>query len=151
MSQQIVREATSKDADILAAFNIKMAYETEHKTLDPDMIHAGVLKLFEEPDLGFYTVVEVEGEIAGALMITTEWSDWRNGLFWWIQSVYILPEYRRLGVFTRLYQHIRNQARQDPDVCGLRLYVEKENTRARQTYLKAGMEETEYRLYEEEF
>jgi ribosomal protein S18 acetylase RimI-like enzyme len=151
MSQQIVRAATIEDAKILAAFNIQMAYETEHKTLDPGLIQAGVLKLFEEPDLGFYTVAEVDAEVAGALMITTEWSDWRNGLFWWIQSVYILPEYRRQGIFTSLYQHIRDRARQDPAICGLRLYVEKENTRAQQTYLKTGMIETDYRLFEDEF
>ena len=151
MSDQIARQATIEDADILADFNIKMAYETEHKRLDATLIQKGVLKLFEEPDHGFYTVVDVDGEIAGALMITTEWSDWRNGLFWWIQSVYIMPEYRRQGVFTTLYKHIRNRASQDPAVCGLRLYVEKENSRAQQTYLNAGMEETDYRLFEEEF
>jgi GNAT superfamily N-acetyltransferase len=151
MSEQIVREATTADAGVLADFNIKMAYETENKTLDPTLIQQGVQKLFEEPDLGFYTIVEVDGEIAGALMITTEWSDWRNGLFWWIQSVYVRPEYRRLGVFTSLYKHIRNRASQDSSICGLRLYVELENTRAQQTYLNAGMIETDYRLFEEEF
>jgi ribosomal protein S18 acetylase RimI-like enzyme len=151
MSTQIIRAATSEDAGVLAEFNIKMAWETEHKTLDPTLIQNGVLKLFEEPDLGFYTLVEMDGEIAGALMITSEWSDWRNGLFWWIQSVYILPEYRRRGIFTALYNHIRHRASQDPEICGLRLYVEKENTRAQQTYIRAGMKETGYRLYEEEF
>lgn len=151
MSNRSIREANSEDADVLADFNIQMALETEQKTLDPGLIQKGVIRLFEEPDLGFYTVVEVDGEIVGALMITTEWSDWRNGLFWWIQSVYILPEFRRQGMFASLYKHIRDRARQDPAICGLRLYVEKENTRAQQTYLKVGMQETDYRLYEEEF
>lgn len=151
MSNRSIREANSEDADLLADFNIQMALETEQKMLDPGLIHNGIRRLFEEPDLGFYTVVEVDGEIVGALMITTEWSDWRNGLFWWIQSVYVLPEFRRQGMFASLYKHIRDRARQDPAICGLRLYVEKENTRAQQTYLKVGMQETDYRLYEEEF
>lgn len=151
MSNRSIREANSEDADVLADFNIQMALETEQKTLDPGLIQKGVIRLFEEPDLGFYTVVEVDGEIVGALMITTEWSDWRNGLFWWIQSVYVLPEFRRQGMFASLHKHIRDRARQDPAICGLRLYVEKENTLAQQTYLKVGMQETDYRLYEEEF
>lgn len=151
MSYYFIREARSEDADVLVDFNIKMARETEQKTLDPKVIQKGIMKLFKEPDLGFYTVVEVDGEIAGALMITAEWSDWRNGLFWWIQSVYILPEFRRQGIFASLYKHIRNRARQDPAICGLRLYVEKENKRAQRTYLKVGMQETDYRVYEEEF
>ena len=121
MSNIHIRAASSEDAEVLADFNIKMAAETENKTLDPKLIHNGILKIFAEPDLGFYTLIEVDGEVAGALMITTEWSDWRNGLFWWIQSVYIKPEFRRQGVFSALYTHIREAAAQQSDVCGLRL------------------------------
>ena len=146
-----IRGGTETDIEVLAEFNMAMALETEQKVLDPQVIRSGVAALFEDPQLGFYTLVVVDDEVAGALMITTEWSDWRNGLFWWIQSVYVKPEFRRAGVFSRLYEHIRAQAANRPDVCGLRLYVEKENRRAQQTYLKMGMVETVYRLYEEEF
>ncbi len=151
MQDHLIRNARPEDTDVLTDFNIKMAYETEQKKLASEVIQAGIMKLFSETDLGFYTVAEVQGELVGALMITTEWSDWRNGLFWWIQSVYIQPQYRRQGIFRSLYQHIRDKARQEKGVCGLRLYVEKENTSAQQTYLNAGMQETDYRLYEEEF
>jgi ribosomal protein S18 acetylase RimI-like enzyme len=146
-----IRDATETDIEVLAEFNIAMALETEQKVLDPEVIRSGVRALFEDPQLGFYTLVMVDDQVAGSLMITTEWSDWRNGLFWWIQSVYVKPEFRRTGAFSLLYQHTRTQAADRPDVCGLRLYVEKENLRAQQTYLKMGMVETVYRLYEEEF
>jgi len=146
-----IRGATASDIEILAEFNSAMALETEQKVLQPELIRSGVNALFEDPQLGFYTVVTVDHQVVGALMITTEWSDWRNGLFWWIQSVYVKPAYRRTGVFSRLYQYIRDQAAGRPDVCGLRLYVEKENLRAQQTYLKMGMKQTDYRLFEEEF
>lgn len=146
-----IRAATEADIEVLADFNIAMALETEQKVLATEVIRSGVKALFEDPQLGFYTVVMVDDQVAGSLMITTEWSDWRNGLFWWIQSVYVKPAYRRTGVFSHLYRHIRDQAASRPEVCGLRLYVEKENLRAQQTYLKMGMEETVYRVFEEEF
>lgn len=151
MPDQIIRDARREDADVLARFNIAMAWETENKKLDSKLIESGVAKILGDPDAGFYTVVEIDGRIVGTLMITTEWSDWRNGLFWWIQSVYIEPDFRRQGIFSSLYKYIKDLARHSPRVCGLRLYVEKENLQAQQTYLKAGMHETVYRLYEEEF
>ncbi|HJN50007.1 MAG: GNAT family N-acetyltransferase [Pseudomonadales bacterium] len=146
-----IRGANTADIEVLAEFNMAMALETEGKVLPADVIRAGVGALFENPQLGFYSMALVADRPAAALMITTEWSDWRNGLFWWIQSVYVKPDYRRAGVFRRLYQSIRDQAIARPDVCGLRLYVERENVAAQQTYLKMGMVETAYRLFEEEF
>lgn len=146
-----IRAANEADIQVLAEFNIAMALETEQKVLPAKVIRAGISALFEDSQLGFYTVAAVDDQVAGALMITTEWSDWRNGLFWWIQSVYVKPAHRRAGVFSRLYQTIRQQAMHKPNVCGLRLYVERENLMAQQTYLKMGMEETAYRMFEEEF
>jgi GNAT superfamily N-acetyltransferase len=151
MPDYIIRIANRDDAGTLAKFNTAMAWETEAKKLAPELITAGVNKLFDEPDAGFYTVVEADSRVIAALMITTEWSDWRNGFFWWIQSVYVEPEYRGQGIFTGLYEHIKDRAKSAGNVCGLRLYVEKENQRAQRTYIKTGMLETHYRLYEEEF
>ncbi len=151
MSDVVVRPAHRDDADTIARFNREMAKETENRQLPPDEILSGVEAVLDNPDLGFYRVARVGGTIAGCLLITTEWSDWRDGLFWWIQSVYVAPEFRRRGVFSALYEHIRNMAREKDDVCGLRLYVEKDNERAKRTYLRLGMIETDYRLLEEEF
>jgi ribosomal protein S18 acetylase RimI-like enzyme len=111
-----------------------------------------LVALFERPADGHYLIAEITGgEPVGALMLTFEWSDWRNGRFWWIQSVYVRPDYRRKGVYSALHQHVRNAARADSESCGLRLYVERENTGAQATYRAMGMVETHYRLYEEEF
>lgn len=151
MSQIEVRPAIKQDAKVIAAYNQAMALETENKTLLRDRILPGVEAVFDNPELGFYLVSCVDGAVAGCLLITTEWSDWRNGLFWWIQSVYVAPEYRGQGVFSSLYGHVREAAKDNPEICGLRLYVERENERAHRTYLRLGMVETEYRLLEEEF
>jgi GNAT superfamily N-acetyltransferase len=151
MPECLIRPATVKDAETLERFNVSMAWETETKILETDRIKPGIEKIFTDPDAGFYSVVEIDNRVVAALMITTEWSDWRNGFFWWIQSVYVEPEYRGQGIFTSLYAYIKDMAKNEKEVCGLRLYVEKENERAQRTYLKAGMHETVYRLYEEEF
>ncbi|MDZ7686539.1 MAG: GNAT family N-acetyltransferase [Gammaproteobacteria bacterium] len=143
-----IRSATSADVDTLAAFNIAMALETEDKHLPEDTIRPGVQRFIDNSDLGFYLLAEREGEVAGCLAITFEWSDWRNGLFWWIQSVYIHPDHRRAGVFRQLYSRVTELAAGDSDVCGIRLYVEKDNARAQQTYTSLGMSETDYRLFE---
>ena len=145
----IIRRALAQDANELAQFNSSIARETEGIELIPDVITAGVKAMIENPQMGFYLVAEDEGTIAAALMTTTEWSDWRNGLFWWIQSVYVMPEYRRQGLYRQLYQEAKNMAENEPGVCGYRLYVERDNTIAQQTYLALGMEETDYKLYEE--
>lgn len=144
-----IRLATPADAETIASFNEAMARETEGKALDPSTIRAGVRALLARPDLGFYLMAEEEGAAVGQLMITFEWSDWRNGLFWWIQSVYVPPKMRRKGIYRRLHGRVREMARKEGGVCGLRLYVEKENAVAQETYRQMGMSETDYRLFEE--
>jgi ribosomal protein S18 acetylase RimI-like enzyme len=144
-----IRRATRRDAAALIAFNSALALETEGKVLMPQMIGAGVRGLLRRPDSGFYTVAELGGEIIGALMVTKEWSDWRNGDFWWIQSVYVRPEHRRRGVYKRLYRHLQRLAARQRAVCGFRLYVERANRRAQATYRSLGMEPTHYLIYEQ--
>jgi len=144
-----VRKAKKSEAETLIQFNIAMALETEQKQLEKNKIGPGVKALFRKPEYGFYLVAEVQNRIVGSLMITKEWSDWRNSLFWWIQSVYVVPEYRRRGVYRMMYQKIRNLAKNNPEVCGCRLYVEKENIPAQKTYLNLGMSETHYKMFEE--
>jgi len=144
-----IRAAASADTETIASFNEAMATETEGKTLDPATIRAGVRGLFARPDLGFYVVAEDGGRIVGQLMITYEWSDWRNGVFWWIQSVYVRPEFRGKGIYRALHAHVRTMAKAAGGVCGFRLYVEKENAAAQETYRRLGMHETPYVLFEE--
>jgi len=144
-----IRRANPRDARTLAAFNSAMALETEGKILLPKVIGAGVRGLLRRPDSGFYTVAELGGKVIAALMVTKEWSDWRNGDFWWIQSVYVRPEHRRQGVYSRLYRHLRALATKQRAVCGFRLYVERHNRRAQATYRATGMAPTPYMVYEE--
>lgn len=144
-----LRRGELRDADTIARFNSQMAFETEGKALIPEVIGAGVRRLMETPSLGFYLVCEHEARVIACLMITNEWSDWRNGLFWWIQSVYVEKDFRRQGVYRRMYEHVRAMARAEPGVCGFRLYVEKQNDIAHSTYASLGMKETDYLLYEE--
>lgn len=146
-----VRRATALDLETVMRFNQAMAEETESKTLDPPTVRAGVKQGLEDPDRSLYFVAEVDGRIVGQTMVTTEWSDWRSGFFWWIQSVYVEPDHRSRGVFRSLYEHIRTLARDRNDVCGIRLYVHNENTRAIATYRKLGMTLTDYLLCEEEW
>ena len=146
-----VRSAVSGDASQLIEFNLAMAMESEDKGLDRATLAAGVEHLIEHPLDGFYLVAELAGVPAGSLMVTYEWSDWRAGRFWWIQSVYVKPEYRRKGVYSALHRSVRERALSAPDTCGIRLYVERENAGAQATYASLGMSETAYRLYEEEF
>lgn len=143
-----IRLATLADAAVLREFNAAMALETEGKTLLPEVVGAGVRRLLDNPVAGFYVLAETERVIA-ALMITKEWSDWRNGSFWWIQSVYVRPEARRQGVYRRLYRHVQEMAAKDPQVCGFRLYVERENSAAQATYAALGMKETRYLVFED--
>jgi ribosomal protein S18 acetylase RimI-like enzyme len=145
-----VRRGNKQDAAVIADFNRAMARETEDRELPMDKIYPGVERLMGKPEYGFYIVAEAAGEVVGTLMITTEWSDWRNGLFWWIQSVYVAPTHRRRGIYRHMYRHIQQLASAEPDVCGYRLYVEKDNRIAQQTYQSLGMIETDYLLYEEE-
>lgn len=125
-----------------------MAAETENLRLDPDRVETGVAALLEDPSKGLYFVAEVDGAVAGQVMITYEWSDWRNGNIWWLQSVYVKQEFRRLGIFRALFKHLENLARAQAGVCGLRLYMHADNTRARQSYERLGMKHTRYEVFE---
>jgi ribosomal protein S18 acetylase RimI-like enzyme len=145
----IIRQATINDTAAIADFNIKMAKETEDLALIPDVINAGVRNMIENPPMGFYLVAEEDDVIQASLMVTTEWSDWRNGLFWWIQSVYVQPQYRRMGLYSKLYEKVKNLAQDEKNVCGFRLYVEHENVTAQKTYRSLGMEKTDYQMFEE--
>jgi ribosomal protein S18 acetylase RimI-like enzyme len=145
-----VRLAVETDAPALVDFNQAMALETEGKRLDPEKISSGVSAVFNDASKGFYVVAENDGEIVGGLMVTYEWSDWRNGWFWWIQSVYVLPAGRGKGVYRRLYEFVKKRAEEEGGVCGFRLYVEKENERAQTVYEKLGMHRTYYLMFEEE-
>jgi len=136
---------------MLVEFNMRMVEETEGKQLDPAVLPAGVNAVFEYRYHGFYLVAEVDGTVSGSLLMTTEWSDWRNGLFWWIQSVYVLADFRRKGVYLALYREVRERAAKSPQVCGCRLYVERGNHTAQATYRRLGMKDTGYRVFEELF
>ncbi|MBQ61465.1 MAG: GNAT family N-acetyltransferase [Gammaproteobacteria bacterium] len=146
-----IREARPEEVPVIAEFNQAMALETENKHLDGKVILAGVTRMIQDRELGFYLVALIEDDIAGCLGITTEWSDWRDGLFWWVQSVYVSPEFRGKGVFSKLYQRVKELAKRDKGICGIRLYAEKENERAIRTYRRLGMSVTDYRLLEELF
>jgi len=146
-SPTFVRPARPADADTLTDFNLAMAHETEHLTLDRATLSAGVRAALADPLKARYFVGEVDGRVAGMLMLTLEWSDWRNGEIWWIQSVYVHRDFRRLGVFKAIYRHVESLARQQNAV-GLRLYVVHENKAAQETYRQLGMELSEYLVME---
>ena len=146
-----IRRASPDDAAFIAESNTAMALETEDMELVPDVVHSGVAAVLADDSLGFYIVAEIDGQPAGQLMVTYEWSDWRNGLWWWIQSVYVRPEFRRRGVYSALHRHVAEAARAAGGVCGLRLYVEQENTRAQRVYQSLDMYPTRYHMYEVEF
>jgi len=146
-----IRSAIYDDRDDLVRFQIAMAQESEDKGLDAQRLAKGIQHLLNHPAEGLYLVAEVDASNVGALMVTYEWSDWRDGRFWWIQSVYVDAEFRRRGVYSALHHYVRSAAKADPEACGIRLYVERQNHIAQATYLALGMSETHYRLYEEEF
>ncbi len=143
-----IREATLDDAPTIAGYNSAMPQETEGKTLDNAVIGAGVRGMLADPALGRYWVAECDGRIVGQLMVTYEWSDWRNGTIWWIQSVFVQPDWRRQGVFSALYRHVESLAAATPQVIGLRLYVEENNKRAQRTYEALGMVKPSYLVME---
>lgn len=148
---QTIRTAQRADAETIARFNVALAKETEHFDLDFERTLRGVHAMFDDTSRGMYLLAEVNGEIAGQLMVTYEWSDWRNGVFWWIQSVYIKEAFRAQKVFKTLYEHVVSLAKNKGNVCGLRLYVEKHNGRAQAVYKKLGMKLTDYDLLEVDF
>ena len=146
-----VRIAQDKDVAALVKFNIALAWETEHKQLSLPLVNKGVQMLLKNPQYGFYVVAEKSGELIGCCMVTFEWSDWRCGLFWWIQSVYVKPEFRQRGVFRQLYKYLKDKASCESNVCGFRLYVLQSNRTALSTYEKVGMKKTSYKVYEQLF
>jgi GNAT superfamily N-acetyltransferase len=151
----VIRAARADDAALIARWMIAMAWETEHKALDPDTVAGGVRAVFEQPARGRYFIAERgmddRNATVGVLMLTHEWSDWRCGDWWWIQSVYVEPASRRGGVYRALYEHVHALAQATPEVCGLRLYVERENANAQRTYASLGMSDAGYAMFEDEF
>ncbi len=143
-----VRDAIPRDVETIVQFNCAMAAESEKKQLDPRLAREGVEAAFASPALCRYFVAELGGRVVGQTMITYEWSDWRAGVFWWIQSVYVLPDCRGRGVFRALYEHIASLARRQAGVCGLRLYVDRGNRPAMEVYERLGLRPTGHLLYE---
>jgi len=146
-----IREGRSTDAAVIADFNAALALETEHKQLDRTRLEPGVRALLSDPWKGRYYIAELDGRVVGQAMVTYEWSDWRDGMFWWLQSVFVDVAYRKQGVFRALYRHIEAAARNDSTACGLRLYVEDNNLRAKQTYHALGMQRGGYEVLEVDF
>ena len=144
MSQGVIRAARVDDLETIADFNARLAEETEDVLLDRETVVQGVRALLSDRTRGSYYVACADGRIIGQIMHTREWSDWRNGDIWWIQSVYVHPDHRRLGVFRSLYRHLKTLADSDPGVVGLRLYVERENQVAQATYAGLGMTPAPY-------
>ena len=143
-----IRQAKIAERLVIAGFQIAMAAETENLELDKATVGKGVTSVFEDQSKGRYFVAESNGKVIGSLLVTYEWSDWRNGNIWWIQSVYIKPEYRRKGVYTKMYQHIKSIVENDESLQGIRLYVEKTNTVAQAVYKNLGMNGNHYSTFE---
>jgi GNAT superfamily N-acetyltransferase len=148
MSEITIRTATPADIDTIVASNAAMALETEDRQLDPETLRTGVSSALSDPTRGVYYLAQAGGRVVGQLLITKEWSDWRDGWFWWIQSVFVAPEARRTGVYRVLHEHVVAEARRAGDVCGIRLYTERGNTRAQQVYERLGMQRSPYVMYE---
>jgi GNAT superfamily N-acetyltransferase len=146
-----IRTATIADTSVITRFNSQMADETEHLALDQDRLKTGVEALLRDPTKGVYYLAELNDVVVGQMMITYEWSDWRNGTFWWIQSVYVENSARGSGVFRALFDHVHTLATSRGDVCGLRLYVEHSNDRAKRTYDRHGMHRSHYEMFEMDF
>jgi GNAT superfamily N-acetyltransferase len=146
-----IRQADQADVEKIANFNIALCRETEGRELDPFTVEEGVRRFVAEPTRGKYFVAVLNGKVVGQTAHTFEWSDWRNGEIWWIQSVYVLPLYRSMGVFSALFAHIKQLGEEDAECCGIRLYMEQENDSARQSYSRLGFEETGYVVLENLF
>jgi GNAT superfamily N-acetyltransferase len=142
-----IRKATPNDASDIIDFQQKMAWETEKLHLQAEVVTKGVAAVFGSESLGQYWVAEEDGKVVASLLVTYEWSDWRNAPVWWFQSVYVLPEHRRNGIFRSMYIHVKNEA-ENQNVAGLRLYVETNNHCACKTYEALGMNSEHYRMYE---
>ena len=153
--QLTVRPADTEDVDAIVTFSAAMAWETEQRRLDEARLREGTLSLLRTPSRGFFMVAELRESgrplLVGQLMITYEWSDWRNGVFWWLQSVYVDPPWRRRGVFRRLHNAVMASAQAARDVCGVRLYVDQDNQTAQTVYQHLGLSASAYRVYEQDF
>jgi ribosomal protein S18 acetylase RimI-like enzyme len=143
-----IRQSNSADLDSVVDFQLKMAKETEDLELNIEKLSKGVAAVYKDSNKGVYYVAEIDGKVVASLLTTYEWSDWRNGLVLWIQSVYVLPEYRGKGVYKNMYQYLRQKVENDPGLLGLRLYVEKNNKIAQQVYHKCGMDGDHYGMFE---
>jgi len=143
-----VRPGRREDADTIARFQVEMARETEGMCLDEATVAAGVRAVFADPRKGQYWVAEADGGVVASLLVTPEWSDWRNGTVWWVQSLYVRPEQRRSGAFRALYEHLRALVEADDELLGIRLYVAAGNAAAQRAYEAMGMDGARYRLYE---
>jgi len=139
------------DVPVIAEFNRRLAWETERLKLNPEVLRPGVTAVLSDSTKGTYYVAEANDAVVGQLMITYEWSDWRNGNLWWIQSVFVKEEFRGQGVFRALFSHLESLARSSDGVAGLRLYMHAENERARQTYERLGMSHSDYEVFELDF
>ena len=148
MSEIVYRDAVRTDHPAIVDFQVAMALETESVTLDRPTCAKGVAAVFDDAPLGRYFVAEENGRVVGSLLITSEWSDWRNGNVWWIQSVYIVPDLRGRGVYAGLYGHIQAMVGADPSLRGIRLYVDRRNTSAQQVYTRLGMDGEHYQVFE---
>jgi ribosomal protein S18 acetylase RimI-like enzyme len=147
-----IRPARIEDVETLTSFSAAMAWETEQRTLDTGRLRQGTLAVFERADRGaFYVAENAGGEVVGQCLITYEWSDWRNGQFWWIQSVYVHPQWRRRGVYRRLHEAIKRKAQSTPGVCGIRLYVEESNRIAQSVYGAMDLHRATYQIWEVDF
>lgn len=144
----IIRPAQASDADVIVEYNCRLAKETENLDLDATLIGPGVRAMLADPHKGRYFVAEIDGQVVGQVGYTCEWSDWRNGFFWWIQSVYVAAHARRRGVFSKLLDQVVRSARAQADVIGVRLYVEHDNQAAQHTYRKLGFAMTNYHVME---
>ena len=145
----MIRKANIDDVPAIANFQIAMAMETEDLKLNPDIVHKGVKSVLNDSSKGFYLVTEINNEVVASLMITLEWSDWRAQTVWWIQSLYVKPEYRKQGIYKNMYKHLRKLVQDDDSLGGIRLYVDKTNTSAQKVYEALGMDGEHYKFYEQ--
>jgi GNAT superfamily N-acetyltransferase len=146
-----IRQATMADAAVIAEYNVALAKESENLSLDPAVVRKGVEAALRDTARGVYFAAYDGGKLVGQIMVTYEWSDWRNGNFWWLQSVYVHPEYRARGVFKALFAHALEQAQKTPDACGFRLYVDAHNSHAQDVYHRLGLKTTGYQVMERLF
>lgn len=147
-SQISYRKALVQDAEAIQSFQQAMAWETEKLKLDSTILARGVCAVFQNPELGQYHVCTDQETVIGSLLLTKEWSDWRNGTVWWLHSLYFKPEYRGLGLFSKMYQYVQTLAKADENIRGIRLYVDRTNEKAQAVYSKIGMDGDHYRLFE---